>query len=326
MLQFCHRVKRWGNVARIPGPAHRPSSVEGTRLCGCRWPPPRALGLPAEESRARRGLVETEGAGGPLPARLAASAAVGPAAVPSKGGAAHWADLPSGLVELQGPRDARGPPRGTARGRPGPQAAPALPQDVFEMRFAKMPDEPAEVPALPAAAAPVVSKGAESGRSSEESSSDSGSSDSEEERATRLAELQEQVSLAESLPLAIASFPAGAGGVSSKGPLSGAGCPEAQRLSWSPGGPGPCTAPEGSGREALAGAPWCGPAACCVGRWGAGSLSGEAVLPRPLPPPRRLLCSSHLQSEMDAPFCWGGFDDESEEVCTVPLGVWQPQV
>ncbi|XP_021493036.1 bromodomain-containing protein 3 isoform X1 [Meriones unguiculatus] len=65
-------------------------------------------------------------------------------------------------------------------------------QDVFEMRFAKMPDEPIEAPALPAPTAPVVSKGAESSRSSEESSSDSGSSDSEEERATRLAELQEQ--------------------------------------------------------------------------------------------------------------------------------------
>lgn len=61
------------------------------------------------------------------------------------------------------------------------------------MRFAKMPDEPVEAPALPAPAAPVLSKGAESSRSSEESSSDSGSSDSEEERATRLAELQEQV-------------------------------------------------------------------------------------------------------------------------------------
>ncbi|XP_045878937.1 bromodomain-containing protein 3 isoform X2 [Meles meles] len=66
-------------------------------------------------------------------------------------------------------------------------------QDVFEMRFAKMPDEPVEAPALPAPAAPVLSKGAESSRSSEESSSDSGSSDSEEERATRLAELQEQL-------------------------------------------------------------------------------------------------------------------------------------
>ncbi|XP_069435922.1 bromodomain-containing protein 3 isoform X2 [Ovis canadensis] len=66
-------------------------------------------------------------------------------------------------------------------------------QDVFEMRFAKMPDEPAEAPVLPAPAAPVVSKGVESSRSSDESSSDSGSSDSEEERATRLAELQEQL-------------------------------------------------------------------------------------------------------------------------------------
>ncbi|CAK6433475.1 unnamed protein product [Pipistrellus nathusii] len=65
-------------------------------------------------------------------------------------------------------------------------------QDVFEMRFAKMPDEPAEAPALPTPAAPVVSKGTESSRSSE-SSSDSASSDSEEERATRLAELQEQL-------------------------------------------------------------------------------------------------------------------------------------
>lgn len=61
------------------------------------------------------------------------------------------------------------------------------------MRFAKMPDEPMEAPVLPAPTAPIVSKGAESSRSSEESSSDSGSSDSEEERATRLAELQEQV-------------------------------------------------------------------------------------------------------------------------------------
>ncbi|XP_051022372.1 bromodomain-containing protein 3 isoform X2 [Acomys russatus] len=66
-------------------------------------------------------------------------------------------------------------------------------QDVFEMRFAKMPDEPMEAPALPTPTAPVMSKGAESSRSSEESSSDSGSSDSEEERATRLAELQEQL-------------------------------------------------------------------------------------------------------------------------------------
>ncbi|MBN3299808.1 bromodomain-containing protein 3 isoform X3 [Amia ocellicauda] len=66
-------------------------------------------------------------------------------------------------------------------------------QDVFEMRFAKMPDEPAE-PTPPAAppAAPVVSKSTESSESSGDTSSDSDSSDSEEERATRLAELQEQ--------------------------------------------------------------------------------------------------------------------------------------
>ncbi|XP_027505522.1 LOW QUALITY PROTEIN: bromodomain-containing protein 3 [Corapipo altera] len=66
-------------------------------------------------------------------------------------------------------------------------------QDVFEMRFAKMPDEPAEAPPSPPPTAPVVSKSTESSHSSEESSSDSDSSDSEEERATRLAELQEQL-------------------------------------------------------------------------------------------------------------------------------------
>ncbi|XP_049629593.1 bromodomain-containing protein 3 [Suncus etruscus] len=66
-------------------------------------------------------------------------------------------------------------------------------QDVFEMRFAKMPDEPAEVPTIPAPTAPAGNKAAPSSHSSEESSSDSGSSDSEEERATRLAELQEQL-------------------------------------------------------------------------------------------------------------------------------------
>ncbi|XP_061117095.1 bromodomain-containing protein 3-like isoform X1 [Conger conger] len=63
-------------------------------------------------------------------------------------------------------------------------------QDVFEMRFAKMPDEPAEAAAPLAAGAAVKSRGS-SGSSAESSSSDS--SDSEEERATRLAELQEQV-------------------------------------------------------------------------------------------------------------------------------------
>ncbi|XP_074871286.1 bromodomain-containing protein 3 isoform X2 [Carettochelys insculpta] len=66
-------------------------------------------------------------------------------------------------------------------------------QDVFEMRFAKMPDEPVEPPPPPPPTAPVVSKSTESSHSSGESSSDSDSSDSEEERATRLAELQEQL-------------------------------------------------------------------------------------------------------------------------------------
>ncbi|XP_071020738.1 bromodomain-containing protein 3-like isoform X1 [Oncorhynchus clarkii lewisi] len=63
-------------------------------------------------------------------------------------------------------------------------------QDVFEMRFAKMPDEPIEATQL--STMPVVSKSTESSESSGNTSS-SESSDSEEERATRLAELQEQV-------------------------------------------------------------------------------------------------------------------------------------
>ncbi|XP_020327905.1 bromodomain-containing protein 3 isoform X1 [Oncorhynchus kisutch] len=63
-------------------------------------------------------------------------------------------------------------------------------QDVFEMRFAKMPDEP--VDATQPSTTPVVSKSTESSESSGNTSS-SESSDSEEERATRLAELQEQV-------------------------------------------------------------------------------------------------------------------------------------
>ncbi|XP_072287222.1 bromodomain-containing protein 3 isoform X2 [Pyxicephalus adspersus] len=66
-------------------------------------------------------------------------------------------------------------------------------QDVFEMRFAKMPDEPLEAPDPPPAPAPVISKSVESSHTSEESSSETDSSDSEEERATRLAELQEQL-------------------------------------------------------------------------------------------------------------------------------------
>ncbi|KAJ8408672.1 hypothetical protein AAFF_G00253070 [Aldrovandia affinis] len=67
-------------------------------------------------------------------------------------------------------------------------------QDVFEMRFAKMPDEPAEPspPLAPPVGGAVVTKSTESSESSGDTSS-SDSSDSEEERATRLAELQEQV-------------------------------------------------------------------------------------------------------------------------------------
>lgn len=80
-------------------------------------------------------------------------------------------------------------------------------QDVFEMRFAKMPDEPETKPLVSAPAptlhhpAPVkpqppLAPVASSSDSSSDSSSESESStdDSEEERAQRLAELQEQVS------------------------------------------------------------------------------------------------------------------------------------
>ncbi|XP_078282038.1 bromodomain-containing protein 3-like isoform X2 [Rhinoraja longicauda] len=67
-------------------------------------------------------------------------------------------------------------------------------QDVFEMRFAKMPDEPADVSPPPSLPPPVVAKPKPtSSDSSRESSSNSNSSDSEEERANRLAELQEQL-------------------------------------------------------------------------------------------------------------------------------------
>lgn len=69
-----------------------------------------------------------------------------------------------------------------------------LPQDVFEMRFAKIPDEGLEA-SVPSTT-PVVSKSTASSDSSNNSSSDE-SSDSEEERATRLAELQEQVGAAD---------------------------------------------------------------------------------------------------------------------------------
>ncbi|XP_077570420.1 bromodomain-containing protein 3-like isoform X4 [Stigmatopora nigra] len=63
-------------------------------------------------------------------------------------------------------------------------------QDVFEMRFAKIPDEGVEASAP--STTPLVSKSTASSDSSNNSSSDE-SSDSEEERATRLAELQEQL-------------------------------------------------------------------------------------------------------------------------------------
>uniref|UniRef100_A0A3Q3IG34 Bromodomain containing 3a n=1 Tax=Monopterus albus TaxID=43700 RepID=A0A3Q3IG34_MONAL len=63
-------------------------------------------------------------------------------------------------------------------------------QDVFEMRFAKIPDEGLEA-SVPSTT-PLVSKSTASSESSNNSSSDE-SSDSEEERATRLAELQEQL-------------------------------------------------------------------------------------------------------------------------------------
>ncbi|XP_041091278.1 bromodomain-containing protein 2-like isoform X1 [Polyodon spathula] len=66
-------------------------------------------------------------------------------------------------------------------------------QDVFEFKFAKMPDEPLQ--ATPPAMAPLPLGGASSAseESSASSSESSDSSDSEEERANRLAELQEQV-------------------------------------------------------------------------------------------------------------------------------------
>ena len=87
---------------------------------------------------------------------------------------------------------------------------PLIFQDVFEMRFAKMPDEPETKPLVPAPPPPLhhpapvkpapplcrVAPVVASSDSSSDSSSESESStdDSEEERAQRLAELQEQVS------------------------------------------------------------------------------------------------------------------------------------
>ncbi|XP_035510412.1 bromodomain-containing protein 4 [Morone saxatilis] len=79
-------------------------------------------------------------------------------------------------------------------------------QDVFEMRFAKMPDEPESKPLVsppaptlhhpaPVKPQPPLAHVASSSDSSSDSSSESESStdDSEEERAQRLAELQEQL-------------------------------------------------------------------------------------------------------------------------------------
>ncbi|XP_055522078.1 bromodomain-containing protein 2-like isoform X1 [Leucoraja erinacea] len=71
-------------------------------------------------------------------------------------------------------------------------------QDVFEFRFAKMPDEPLEFasPPAPTSLPPAASKSSSdsSSNSSSGSSSDTETSDdSEEERANRLAELQEQL-------------------------------------------------------------------------------------------------------------------------------------
>ncbi|XP_068106306.1 bromodomain-containing protein 2 isoform X2 [Hyperolius riggenbachi] len=71
-------------------------------------------------------------------------------------------------------------------------------QDVFEFRYAKMPDEPIVVTPPPTSTQLPPSDSKSSSESSSESSSDSSdesesSDDSEEERANRLAELQEQL-------------------------------------------------------------------------------------------------------------------------------------
>lgn len=71
-------------------------------------------------------------------------------------------------------------------------------QDVFEFRYAKMPDEPIVVTPPPSSTQLPPSDSKSSSESSSESSSDSSdesesSDDSEEERANRLAELQEQL-------------------------------------------------------------------------------------------------------------------------------------
>ncbi|XP_030053116.1 bromodomain-containing protein 2 isoform X2 [Microcaecilia unicolor] len=70
-------------------------------------------------------------------------------------------------------------------------------QDVFEFRYAKMPDEPLDLcsPPVSIPLPTIISKSSSESlsESSSEGSSDSESSDSEEERANRLAELQEQL-------------------------------------------------------------------------------------------------------------------------------------
>ncbi|XP_007229120.3 bromodomain-containing protein 4 isoform X1 [Astyanax mexicanus] len=77
-------------------------------------------------------------------------------------------------------------------------------QDVFEMRFAKMPDEPEETftpapapvphPTVPVKTQPPIPAPSSSDSSSDSSSeSESSTDDSEEERAQRLAELKEQL-------------------------------------------------------------------------------------------------------------------------------------
>uniref|UniRef100_A0AAY3ZYJ5 Uncharacterized protein n=1 Tax=Denticeps clupeoides TaxID=299321 RepID=A0AAY3ZYJ5_9TELE len=66
-------------------------------------------------------------------------------------------------------------------------------QDVFEMRFAKMPDDPQTTPIPSLSPAPVKQQTAPAPPSSSESSEESESSDSDQERTQRLAELQEQL-------------------------------------------------------------------------------------------------------------------------------------
>ncbi|XP_070531967.1 bromodomain-containing protein 2-like isoform X4 [Ptychodera flava] len=67
-------------------------------------------------------------------------------------------------------------------------------QDVFEMKFAKMPDEPTPPPSEPDPTPAATAASSSSGSSSSsDSSSDSDSTDSEEERANKLSQLQAQL-------------------------------------------------------------------------------------------------------------------------------------